>query len=57
MERFLASPFFKCFVVCLVLLALLGFGYHLAYNVKRAGLARLGSTEVPSEIAGSPERR
>ncbi len=40
MERFLASPYCKILVLCLVLLIVLGFAYHVVHNLRIAGQQR-----------------
>ncbi len=34
MERFLASPYCKIIVLCVVLLVVLAFGYHVGNNLR-----------------------
>jgi energy-converting hydrogenase Eha subunit F len=53
MERFLASPYCKIIVLCFVLLLVLGFGYHVAHNLR---LARQHSPAPPphSDSANAP---
>ncbi|HKV16925.1 MAG TPA: hypothetical protein VJQ81_17895 [Reyranella sp.] len=51
MERFLASPYCKIIVLCFVLLVLLGFGYHVAHNLR---LARQYAPAPQADIANAP---
>jgi hypothetical protein len=56
LERFLASPYGKCVILGFALLVLLGFGYHVVHNLKRAGVTRFPSSEIgraPNDTAGS----
>ncbi|HEY6980016.1 hypothetical protein [Reyranella sp.] len=57
MERFLASPYCKIIVLCLVLLIMLGFGYHLAHNLRMARLQRPDALGPPphSETVEAPQ--
>lgn len=58
MERFLASPYCKIIVLCLVLLVVLGFGYHLAHNLRMARLQRpdaLGPAAPRSDTVEAPQ--
>ncbi|SJZ33174.1 hypothetical protein SAMN02745126_00423 [Enhydrobacter aerosaccus] len=38
MERFFASPYCKILVLCIALLAALGFAYHIGHNLRLAGV-------------------
>ena len=51
MERFLASPYCKIIVLCFVLLVVLGFGYHVAHNLR---LARQYAPPPHSDSANGP---
>ena len=58
LERFLASLSGKCVVLCLVLVLLLGFGFHIAYNLRRAGAGAHPPGEIAhpsSDPVGSPK--
>lgn len=61
MERFLESPYCKIIVLCLVLLVLLGFGYHVAYNLRMARMQRHSSDAMAppphSDSINAPRRQ
>ena len=49
MEKFLASPYCKILVLCFVVLVILGFGYHVAHNL------RLARQQQPPAQAPAPQ--
>jgi hypothetical protein len=49
MEKFLASPYCKIIVLCVALLAIFAFAYHVGRNVRLAGKSHsMGDAAVPA---------
>jgi hypothetical protein len=52
LERFLSSHGGRCAILPFLVLLMFGFGYHVAHNLKRAGMAKYPPVEVGRPSSG-----